>query len=192
MTRTRAVEQALPGFADVITDPARVAGGRAGLFAGVAWEHYLELQHRRATGADIAHAWQSGRPVIGYDPHNGAPRYGTAPPDFVGCILGAGNGHWRSLAIEAKTRGSRLQQSELEVHQREGLATIAGAGGVALVAIELRDHGGRWVIPWRELDARWNRAHGGASVGPADLLGFELVDHPAGYLAAFVPGGRHA
>ena len=38
----------------------------------------------------------------------------------------------------------------------------------------------------------WDRTRGAGSVGPAELVGFELLDHPAGYLAAFVPGGRHA
>ncbi len=191
MTRRLALDQALPGFADEVASPARVAAGRAGLHAGVAWELFLELHHRRAAAADVVHVWQAGRPVIGYDPRTGAPRYGVAPPDFVGCIRGEG-ASWRPLCVEAKSRDRRLQRAELAPHQVEALAAIERAGGLALVAVELRAHGGRWAVRWRELEARWDRARGGGSVGPAELAGFELLDHPAGYLAAFAPGGLRA
>lgn len=180
----------LPGLDLGGPNPARVAGGRAALDHCVAWEHFLELQHRCATAANIAHAWQSGRPIIGYDARTGAPKYGVAPPDFVGCIRGGDGGHWRALAIEAKTRDRRLQMDDLEPHQREGLAAIEAAGGVALVAVELRDCGGRWVIPACDLNARWNRTRGGASVGAVELAGFELLDHPGGYLVRFAGGAR--
>lgn len=177
---------ALPGLLPDAPSAARVRGGRAALDASVRWEQYLEREHQRAAVAGLATLWQVGRPTIGYD-DKGAPVYGTTGPDFVGLLL---DGSARTVAVEAKSRGERrLSRDDLGARQREDLAAVDAAAGLALVAVELRGVG-RYVLPWRELEARWNRARGTVgSVGAEELEGFNLLDHPAGYLAAFITRG---
>ena len=152
-------------------DPARRAAGRKAREHCDALERWCRAEHARADALGIAFVRQAGRPIIG---HNGdGPVYGRAPTDFVGTILGAEGAPWLALAVEAKARDARLQRSDLEEHQREHLAYVDATGGVALVVIGLRDPVGRWVIPWRDLEARWNHAHGGESVGARELHGFD-------------------
>lgn len=189
MTRSRFEERAalsLPGFEHDAPNPARVRGGRDGLLAGLAWEHLLDRHHQRAAVASLAAVWQCGRPVIGLR-DDGSPVYGTAPVDFLGVLL---DGTARAVAIEAKSvAGGRLDRAALTEHQTDALDATHRAGGLAVVAIELRAVGGRWAIPWPDLCARWCSPRGGASVGPEELAGFELTEHPAGYLVALVRKG---
>lgn len=164
-------------------DPARRAAGRRARERSEALERDLRAEHRAAERAGVAFARQAGRPVIGYGPEG--PVYGRAPVDFVGAIRGAPGAPWLPLAVEAKARAERLQRDDVEPHQREHLDATAAAGGVALVVVELRPAGaaGRWAVPWAELEARWARSRGGASVGPRELRGFELAATP--YLLRF-------
>jgi hypothetical protein len=179
----------LPGLESDVANPARVRAGRAGLAKGIGFEQDLERHHQRAAVAGLATLWWTGRPTIGLR-DDGSPIYGIAGPDFLGLLL---DGSARAVAVEAKSdAGARLDRSAIAAHQAEALDATHRAGGLALVAVELRALGGRWAIPWGELAARWGGPRGGASVGPAELAGFELVEHPAGYLVRFVRrgGGR--
>jgi len=176
----------LPGLEAELPNPARVRGGREALLACITWERLLERHHQRAAVAGLAAVWQCGRPVIALRP-DGSPVYGTAPVDFLGVLL---DGTARAVAIEAKTvAGGRLDRAALAEHQADALDATHLAGGLAVVAIELRGVGGRWAVPWADLCARWSSPRGGASVGPEELAGFELTEHPAGYLVALVRKG---
>jgi hypothetical protein len=167
----------LPGILPDAPNPARVGGGRVGLLACFRWEGELEQHHRRALIAGVAALWQTGRPTVGLKP-DGAPRYGVASPDYFGLFL---DGSGRAIGVEAKTTAdARLPRSAFDEHQCNDLDAIDGAGGLALAAIELRGRG-RWVISWRAI--RWCGPRGGASVGVAELAGWEMLDGPDGYLA---------
>lgn len=175
----------LPGLDVAGPNPARVRAGREALLAGFAWERLLDRHHRRAAAARLAVVWQCGRPVICLR-DDGSPVYGTAPVDFLGVLL---DGSARAIAVEAKsTAEGRLARGVFTERQAAALDAAHAAGGLALAAIELRGRG-RWVLPWPELVARWGGPRGGASVGPEQLAGRELADHPAGYLAALLARG---
>ncbi len=174
---------AIPGVLDDAPSPARVRGGREGLLACIAWERRVDAGLRLALGAGLLRgAWQIGRPTIGYRP-DGSPIYGQGAPDFLAVTFDG-----RPVAIEAKTTAdARLPRSSVEPHQADALDAVADAGGLALLAVELRGRG-RWVIPWRE--ARWCGPRGGASIGVAELAGWEMLDGLAGYLRRFLGGAR--
>lgn len=64
------------------------------------------------------------------------------PPDFLGVWPGG-----LALAVEAKsTDAASWPLSKLDDHQREALAQVDAAGGIALLAVLIRGRG--WLIPW--------------------------------------------
>lgn len=168
-------------------DPVRRAAGRLARERGHALERWCRTEHHKAERRRFAFVRQAGRPIIGHGPNG--PVYGRAPADFVGQIRGAPGAPWLPLAIEAKAREERLQRGDLEPHQREHLEKTTEAGGVALVVVALYRDGdsGRWAIPWAELEARWDHSHGGASVGPEELRGWETRGDDS-YLDRFAGG----
>ena len=128
-------------------DPAAVAAATHAQEVGAALERWLSAQHRAAALAGIAHVRKVGPPVQ----HSGARGerlrvIGRGPADYQGVLRGG-----RALAVEAKSRPSRLSLREIEVHQQGDLNAVAELGGLALLVVELRDAQVIAAVPWREV-----------------------------------------
>lgn len=172
----------LPGFGVEAPSPVRVDAGRAGFLASITWERGVDAVIRCALDAGLlVAAWQVGRPVIGRNP-DGSLVHGQTGPDFV-CVARDG----RVVAVEAKsTADARLPRAMVADHQAAALDAVHDAGGVALLAVELRGVG-RYLAPWRAL--RWAGPRGGASIGAAELAGYELLGDGARCLARYLRRG---
>lgn len=165
-------------------DATRAAGGRHAAEHGRALERRAAPHHRRAEQRGFAIPRQVGPPPLGHDAHG--PRYGRAPTDVLGAIRGPAGAPWRVLAVEFKSRPTRLSLADFAPHQAALLDALDAVGAVCLAAVELRDAGLWAVIPWGVLGARWRRERGGAYVLAADLADHEVVTDC--YLARFAGG----
>ncbi len=111
------------------------------------------MKSRTMPKANTGRAWESelecaARGVHGLVLFRVAPderRGRRGPPDFLGVWPGG-----RALAVEAKsTDAASWPLSKLDDHQRDALSRVDAAGGVGLLAVQIRGRG--WLIPWPAL-----------------------------------------
>jgi len=142
---------------------ARVAGGHAARDAGAAFEAWLTSQHAAVHLAGLAYVRHVGPPVAFTGAGGRELRIvGHGPADFQGVLRGG-----RALALEAKSRPSRLARAEIPQHQQDDLERVAALGGVALLVVELREHQLVAAVPWGEVP--WVVARSAEAVGVEQL-----------------------
>lgn len=136
----------VPPLVEHVANPRRVAGGRLAHAAGESLERWLDSQHKAARAMGLGHIRKVGPPVIvgrGGKPIEWA---GTGPADYQGVLRGG-----RAIAIEAKSVERRLSRADVRLHQQRDLEAVAELGGIALLAVEIRDLQVIAVVPWRDV-----------------------------------------
>lgn len=125
---------------------AHVVAGHLAHDVGDALEKWLTAQHKTAAFLGLGHVRKVGAPVhVG---KGGAPKAwaGRGPADYQGVVTGG-----RALALEAKSVGERLSRREIPQHQQDDLAAVERLGGLALLAVEIREAQLIAVVPWTQV-----------------------------------------
>lgn len=127
---------------------AHVVAGHLAHDAGDALEKWLSAQHKTAAFLGLAHVRKVGAPVVvgrGGKPVDWA---GRGPADYQGVLAGG-----RTLALEAKSVGERgrLSRAAIPQHQQDDLAAVERLGGLALLAVEIREAQLIAVVPWTQV-----------------------------------------
>lgn len=132
-----------PAIARAAKGGAHVVAGHLAHDAGDALESWLSAQHRTAAHLGIAHVRKVGAPVIvgkGGLPIRWA---GKGPADYQGALVGG-----RALALEAKSVAERLSRRDVPEHQQRDLEAVERLGGLALLAVEIREAQVIAVVEW--------------------------------------------
>ncbi len=124
---------------------AHVVAGHLAHDAGDDLEAWLTAQHKTAAFLGLAHVRKVGAPVrVGRD---GKPSEwaGKGPADYQGVLQGG-----RALALEAKSVGDRgrLSRRDIPEHQQRDLEAVERLGGLALLAVEIREAQVIAVVEW--------------------------------------------
>jgi penicillin-binding protein-related factor A (putative recombinase) len=176
----------VPPLIERVANPQRVAAGRLAHAAGESLERWLDGQHRLARSLGLGHIRKVGAPVVvgrGGKPVEWA---GTGPSDYQGVLRGG-----IAIAIEAKSVEHRLSRADVRLHQQHDLAAVSALGGIALLAVEIRDQQLIAVVPWqsvpwtqrsRQINGRTVISH---TVGADELDAWRL--RGACYISACVP-----
>lgn len=193
MTRVSALDVQRAAAMDGLSVPAlpprrrksgvRVVAGTEARDHGQRFEAWLRSQHELAEREGIAHVRHVGPPVAHTGP--GGSRLvvvGHGPADYQGTLAGG-----RSVAVEAKSRDRRLSRAEIPEHQQADLTRVAELGGLALLVIELREHGAVYAIEWGRVPwtvrSRKMQRHGVEVIERSESVGAEELEawHVAGY-----------
>lgn len=165
----------VPPLVEHVANPRRVAGGRLAHAAGDSLERWLDGQHKLARAMGLGHIRKVGAPVVvsrGGKPIEWA---GTGPADYQGVIRGG-----IAIAVEAKSVERRLSRADVRLHQQRDLDAVAQLGGIALLAVEIRDLQVIAIVPWlsvpwtqrsRQIDGRTVISH---TVGAEELAPWRL------------------
>ena len=162
----------------------RRAAGRLARAAGEDFEEYCCRHHVEAFRLGIV-----AGPVEHNEPHgkiiDGAWKM-VAPgvADFTGVLY---DGHGSSLAVEAKSRATRLYRREVEPRQARHLDVVVRGGGLALLLVRFAGTGGpvEFAVPWREVS--WHRARSAEAVTAADIEPWRVPVSCRCYLERFCP-----
>lgn len=135
----------MPPRADVADRAARANATKAQA-VGASLEAWLAQQHRAAASMGLAHVRHVGPPVAHGGSHGQHLKViGRGPADYQGLLVGG-----RAVAIEAKSRESRLSLADIPEHQQRDLEAVERLGGLALLVVEVREVQLIAAVPWTE------------------------------------------
>ena len=124
-------------------NPRRSRGAAAANVHGNAFAAWLDAQHEAALLAGLACVRRVGPPVVVGASGKPVAWAGDGPADYQGTLRGG-----RSVAVEAKSRESRLSRREIPQHQIDDLDRVASLGGLALLLVEIRAASLIAAVPW--------------------------------------------
>lgn len=149
----RAALSGVPGLAPLPEraqpDGRRVVAGHLAHDAGEGLERWLSAQHAVARREGLALVRKVGAPVVAGKGGLPSRWAGRGPADYQGALRGG-----RALALEAKSVERRLSLADIPEHQQRDLEAVERLGGLALLAVEIREAQLVAVVEWSRVPWR--------------------------------------